>query len=127
MSLRRGQVIATRRHGAGVVWSSDKSGTVIVPIGGYNGPPPHRAEVRIENPMEQMACGVSFKYPVARCHLLFRIQSSEMGLFDIVGSVPAALLARIVQTVIREAETQAAENRLFLRPDRGPVLVVVAA
>lgn len=127
MSLRRGQVIVMRRNGTGMVWSSDESGTLIVPFGGYNGPPPHRAEIRIENPLEHLACGFSFRFPVARCHLLFRVRSGEMGPVQVVGTVPTGLLSRIVHAVLREARTQADENRLLLRPEASPAFVVVAA
>jgi len=125
--LQRGLVVALRRNGGvGMIWSSDREGTVVVPIGGYNGPPRHRAEVRISDPAEHIACGVSFRYPAARCHLLFRLPAGGADDAQILGFVPPALLQRIVNAVYREARAQAEELRLFLRSPQPTTTVRMA-
>lgn len=112
MALVRGQVLALRRGGACVLWSIGPTYVEVIPIGGYNGPPPHRAEVRIENPAEVLSCGVSLKYPVVRCQLLFDIKIEAAQLAHVLGMASADLLDRMTRAVRRDTDARAMEARL---------------
>lgn len=126
MALERGQVIALRRNGAAMVWSSTKTHVWVVPIGGYNGPPPHRAEVRFNDPREIFSCGVSFRFPVVRCHMGFGIAMAAANASTVIGLVPASLLSRINQAIMREAETRALEARVHHNGQRNTQVMLVA-
>lgn len=112
MALERGQVIALRRNAAAMIWSVTKTHVWVVPIGGYNGPPPHRAEVRFDDPAEIFSCGVSFRFPVARCHMGFRIARVAAVASTILGAAPLSLISRIHLALMREAAAQELESRM---------------
>lgn len=114
----RGHVVALRRAGFGVVWTSRDGDVWLLPIAGKNGPPRHRAEVNIDELSDIAACGVSLRYPVVRCEGMRRVTLSQLSAAP-VGTVPPVLLARIVSAVTREAQAQATESGLhFMSPDR---------
>jgi hypothetical protein len=126
MPLVRGQVVALRRKGAGVVWRADKTHVWILPVGGCNGPPNHRAEVRIVDPAEMAAMGISFKYPVIRCQALFKIELARLDSSQPIGSVPNDLLRRFICSVTQEAQDQAAESRMgYMRSGSTTPVVVM--
>lgn len=112
MALERGRVIALRRNAAGIIWSSNKTHAQVVPIGGYNGPPPHRAEVRFDDPAEAFACGVSFRYPVARCHMAFEMTLELALKATVLGAAPASLISRVSVALRREIDARRLEQRL---------------
>jgi hypothetical protein len=82
--LSRGHVVALRRNGVGIVWHASATEAWIVPIWGTNGPPRHRAEVVIDDIGEIVACGISYRYPVARCHMAFKVR--DRGAFKVGAS-----------------------------------------
>lgn len=126
MTLARGQVLALRRNGAVMVWSVSSTHVRVVPVGGYNGPPPHRAEVRFDDPAEIASCGVSFKFPVARCHQVFEMTVASAQAAPVIGTAPVTLITRIIRAIQREAEAQAMEARLLFSERRSgfsPVLM----
>lgn len=112
MALERGHVIALRRHAAGIVWMVGRTYVTIVPIGGYNGPPPHRAEVRFDDPAEIFLCGVSLRFPVVRCHQACQILLASLRSPIPLGMAPETLIRRISMALRREGEARALETRL---------------
>lgn len=123
MALTRGQVIALSRHAA-MVWVTNGSSVTVVPIGGYNGPPPHRAEVRFDDLRECLACGISIRYPVVRCHQAYEITLAAATSADILGHAPASLLTRCATAIKREADARALETRLHFNERRRPLAFV---
>jgi hypothetical protein len=112
MTLERGQVIALRRNGAGIILVVDSPHVTIVPVGGYNGPPPHRAEIRLDDPTEIFACGVSYRFPVVRCHMTFPMHAATANAALVLGNAPGPLMTRIINALRREMECRALEARL---------------
>jgi hypothetical protein len=119
MALERGQVIALRRNAPGLIFAVGLTHATVVPIGGYNGPPPHRAEVRFDHPSEVFSCGVSFRFPVARCHHAFEVALKVAGAAAILGRAPTSLMDRISRAIAREAVTRELESRLHFNDRRG--------
>jgi hypothetical protein len=122
MALERGHVIAMRRSSAAIVWSIAATHALVVPLGGYNGPPPHRAEIRFDDPAEIFSCGVTYKWPVARCHQLFQMTRASAEQSPIMGKASDDLLLRISAAIRREAQSQATERRLHFNDAESPVL-----
>lgn len=118
MALECGQVIALRRNAIGIVLTVDPMHVIVVPIGGYNGPPPHRAEVRFDEPNEIFSCGVSYRYPVARCHMAFQVTAVEASAATLLGKAPTSLMIRVTRAIRREIENRGLEARLHFS-DRG--------
>ncbi len=125
MALERGQVIALRRNAAGLIWTINKTHALVVPIGGYNGPPPHRAEVRFDDPAEIFSCGVSFRFPVARCHQVFNLAMATASAAVVLGKAPVSLMDRVLRAITRETETRALEARLHFNDRRAGFIPVV--
>jgi hypothetical protein len=126
MALERGQVIALRRNAPALIFLLTTTHAWVVPIGGYNGPPPHRAEVRFDDPGEIFSCGVSFRFPVVRCHQAFQVTLAVANAAAVLGAASAALISRVQVALRREAETRALETRLH-HHDRGGVPVLLIA
>jgi hypothetical protein len=117
MPLARGDVVALRRCGVGIIWRADGDDLWVVPVWGKNGPPRHRAEVEIEDVGEIAACGISLRYPVARCQSVFKVSVARLASAARLGAAPAALLSRLIAAVVREAQAQQTEDRMhYLRP-----------
>jgi hypothetical protein len=110
--LTRGHVVALRRNGVGIVWHASATEVWIVPIWGTNGPPRHRAEVVIDDIGEIVACGISYRYPVARCHMAFKVAIEALSKSVRHGTAPIALLERVIQAVKSEVRTRSMEDRL---------------
>ena len=124
MAIARGNVVGLRRENVGIIWSISASQVLIIPVGGYNGPPPHRAEVRITEASEAMACGVSIKFPVIRCQQIYQLPRSSIEHAAVMGHASDVLMARIRRAVIREADAQVAERRLFGNDTTTPTFLV---
>lgn len=126
MAIERGLVIGLRRGAAGIIWSISASHILVIPIGGYNGPPPHRAEVRITDVGEIFACGVALTFPVARCHQIYQLDVAVANTAPVLGKVPVGLMGRIQSSVIREARAQVTERQVFSDEARNPVFLAAS-
>lgn len=126
MTLQRGHVIGLRRKASGIIWSISKTHAIIIPIGACNGVPRHRAEVRFEDPIEILACGISLTFPVAGCHQLFQMARATADEAQVIGEAPQGLMIRIVHAVAREANAQAAERRGHFNDNTGWGIVAVS-
>jgi len=109
--LALGSVVALPRNSIGIIWHASDTDVWLVPIGGTNGRSRHRAEVTISE-AEATACGISHRYPIARCHMAFKVAVTRMGKSSHCGSAPAALIERIRGAVRDEARTRSKEDRL---------------
>jgi hypothetical protein len=117
MRLARGHVVALRRQGAGIVWHVNASHLWVLPVGGCNGPPRHRADIRIHDPADAVDMGLSFKFPVVRCHTLLKIERSDIVGIVPIGQTPLVLMSEITRAAQREATAQTYEARMvFMRP-----------
>lgn len=85
---------------------------MVVPLAGYNGPPPHRADVRFDDPREIFSCGVSFRFPVAHCHKVFQADLVVVTAAVLLGCAPDSLMIRITTALRRELSNRALESRL---------------
>jgi hypothetical protein len=110
--LKRGHVVALRRNGVGLIWHASATEAWIVPIWGTNGPPRHRAEVVIDDIGDIAACGISYRYPVARCHMAFKVTIDRLGKPVRHGIAPMPLIDRIIKAIKSEASTRFMEDRL---------------
>jgi len=96
----------------GVVLQSDDDYVWIFPIGGCDGNPRHRAEIRMWDASDRLQAGVSFKNPVVRCHTLVKVSLRGLRSDMPVGSMPEHLMRSIIAASRKEAETQAREARM---------------
>lgn len=123
MRLARGHVVALRRNGVGIVWHADPLNVWVLPVGGCNGPPRHRADIRIHDPADAADMGLSFKFPVVRCHTMLKIERSDIVGIWPIGQTPPGLMSDITRTAQREATTQTYEARMvFMRPRPAAVI-----
>lgn len=113
MALQRGNVVAIRRDAIGLVWSFSSAFVWIAPVGGYNGPPPHRAEVRVTDLAEIYACGVSLTFPVVRCHQMYQAPRNIVDAAPLLGTAPALLIGRIESAILREARARVTERNFY--------------
>lgn len=113
MALERGNVVGLRRNATGLIWSLSHDLVWIVPVGGYNGPPPHRAEVRITDLAEIFACGVPFTFPVVRCHQMYKVPRQVADTAPLLGKASNLLVGRIGESILREAKARATERSYY--------------
>jgi hypothetical protein len=117
MRLLRGHVVALRRQGVGVVWHADATHVWVLPVGGCNGPPRHRADIRIHEPVDAAEMGISFKFPVVRCHTILKIDRGDLPGLLPMGQTPVGIMVLITRAAQREASERAYEDRaMFMRP-----------
>jgi len=110
--MGQGDVVALRRGKSALVWRVERDMLWLIPIWGANGMARHRAEVRIQDLGEIVACGLSMKLPVARCHEMFILPAKRLASQIPIGRMPPLLLGKVVAAVAREARQQATEARL---------------
>lgn len=67
--------------------------------------------------------GLSFKFPVVRCHTMLKIERSDIVGIWPIGQTPPGLMSDITRTAQREATTQTYEARMvFMRPRPAAVI-----
>ena len=123
--LCRGDVVALRRGGAGIVWHEGVEDLWVVPLAGANGIPRHRAEIRLTDADHAAACGATLRYPVVLCQMPFRILRDRLK-GQPIGRAPESLLEKVIAGIRREMARRQEENRMhFADGLDSPMAVVV--
>jgi hypothetical protein len=118
MATLEGHVVALRRGGAGLICYASGTDVWIVPISGCNGPPRHRAEVRIEALADIIACGLSIKYPIARCQKAYRTTVDSLAKAATrTGTAPMSLVSRVMSALRAESAARHLEDRQHFARD----------